>query len=102
MVEAEFNDAFLNLCEKHISQAKLLVNKPNLFKEELIKLNELLENNWSSIYNEETTSSMTILQKRKILNFIEEIKSLEEIAKSLGTWLDGFEDFMENFSKKNN
>ena len=73
-----------------------------IFKEELIKLNELLENNWSSIYNEETTSSMTILQKRKILNFIEEIKSLEEIAKSLGTWLDGFEDFMENFSIKNN
>tara|TARA_B100001057_G_C22846947_1_gene949442 strand:+ start:2591 stop:2899 length:309 start_codon:yes stop_codon:yes gene_type:complete len=102
MVEAEFNDAFLTLCEKHISQAKLLVKEPHLFKEEIVKLNELLENNWSSIYNEETTSIMTPLQKRKILNVIEEIKSLEEIAKSLGTWLDGFESFMENFSKKNN
>ena len=102
MIQAEFNDAFLILCEKHVSQAKILLDKPHLFKKELIELNKLLEDNWSEIYNEKTTSSITTIQKKRISNIIDELKSLEEIAKSLGTWLDGFENFMENFSKKNN
>lgn len=100
MSETEFNDAFLSLCEKHISQAKSYTREPEKFRNEIEKLNKLLEEKWSNIFNENSTSSITKTQKNQIKKIIADLKSLEEIAKSLGTWLDGFENFMENFSKR--
>ena len=100
MSETKFNDEFLNLCEKHISQAKSLTREPKKFKNEVEKLNRLIEEKWSLIFNENATASITKTQKKQIEKIISDLKSLEEIAKSLGTWLDGFENFMENFSKR--
>ena len=100
MSEEKFNDEFLTLCEEHISRAKSLLNEPQKFKNEIEKLNLFLEKKWVLIFNENSTSSFTDRQKEQINKILSELKKLEEIAKSLGTWLDGFETYMDNFSKK--
>ena len=76
------------------------MNEPQKFKNEIEKLNLFLEKKWVLIFNENSTSSFTDRQKEQINKILSELKKLEEIAKSLGTWLDGFETYMDNFSKK--
>jgi hypothetical protein len=88
-------EEFLNACEHRLRRAEDVVRQPTQLQAELIKLEELLRNDWPDAIMNIKETGMTKQYEEKIEMIFKRISKLESVAKSSIAVFDGIEGFLQ-------